>query len=116
MMGYQGGMDMKLALSRITKGFALVGFMIGLLADASGAAYWLGSDAIQESISNHAEIMLWLCPPSFGFMALERATALDVAEIYALVIVLNTLIYGVAGLAISQVYHLGKRLMQPRAA
>ena len=103
---------MKVHFSRITKWSALAGLVSALLADLDSFLYGLGIDVLR----GHAELLIWICPFSAGFMSLEHAARSEVAEVYLVVAALNTLLYGALGLVISQTYILIKRSVQPKTA
>ncbi len=108
---------MKLRFSGITLGFFLTGLVLGFLDDLVTFAYGFSGDAVQRLISDQEHWMIWLCPPSIGWISFDNnAATSEIVEMYMTVPLLNALIYGAAGLAISQIYHLSKRFMGPKAA
>jgi len=112
------GPGMKLRFSGITIGFTLAGLGIGLMVDW---IFFLSAQApaLSDFISDHIHAVLLLCPSSFAFSTLGFRDQHDLYEIftvYVTVPMLNTVLYGLAGLALSWIYHLSKKLTKPKAA
>ena len=104
---------MKIRFSKITKGFTLAGFAFGVLVVILSTIYAAGNEAVKAFISSGNQLMLLLCPPSIVLIAFDNHPATsEIIGGFVEIVVVNTLLYAVAGLVISQIYHLGSRLMQ----
>ena len=101
---------MRLRFSRITLGFAAVGFGLGLVCVAISCVHAMGNESINAAIRHITDLMLIFCPPSLALMALEnKPDWFDLVFVYSYIIVLNTLIYGAIGLVISTFFRLTKK-------
>lgn len=105
---------MKIKFSRITTGFAIAGLSVGMLTVLESIAYSMASDTGKKFISNHTDLPLYLDPSSIMLMALEnKPSTSDVFAVFVSIVVVDLILYGLAGLVISQLYRLIKRLAQP---
>ena len=98
-------------LSKITKSFAVMGFLVGIFALVR--VYWLESHGTEREVSDWAtNYMLPLCPASFSLMGLETSgsTLNDQPSYFSLVILtlgislMNAVTYGLVGGAISWIW------------
>lgn len=109
-------------LSRITKGFAVVGFLVGIFVLAR--EFWLEQHGTGREASDWANsYLLLLCPASFSLMGLETSGStpndqpglISLAIITIMISTMNAITYGLVGGAISWTWGQLRMLLRPAA-
>jgi len=100
---------MKNRFSKITRGFALAGFIIPLLIFTVTLIDSRYPDS-QVFVYIPVILLVYLCPPMSFLLGLE-SSGTTAAFIFAHVTVVlsNTILYGIIGLAVSRIYQLINR-------
>ena len=94
---------MRLAGLFASAGVVVCLVLIAVWKASAVAQLWTVSDAV-------ARIMLVLWPVSFGLMALQPgSTTADVILIYAVLILVNAVLYGLVGAIVGTLVKLGRR-------
>ena len=84
-------------------GVAVCLFLIAAWKATAASQLWTISDAVTG-------LMLVLWPASFGLVAIHPAsTTRDVFIVYAILIMINAVLYGVVGVAVASIIRLGRR-------
>lgn len=107
---------MRLRFSSVTKGFLLAGLSIGVLVVSAAS---IRQGPIPDLLRHHTDLMLIICPPSLalGVLGLNHPSGTgEVLQVFSMVVLANTALYGMFGLVISQVYRLSKKFMSTSAA
>ena len=87
--------------ARFALGFAIGGFAIGA-AFYAYAGYVTSSHYTGAPPSEVLNLMLILCPPSIGSMALQNGGAAEGLIVWLIISLLNALLYGAIGLGFGE--------------
>jgi hypothetical protein len=85
--------------ARFALGFAIAGCAIGA-AFGAYAGYVTSSHYTSTPPSEVLNLMLVLCPPSIGSMALQNGGAAEGLIVWFIISLLNALLYGAIGLGV----------------
>lgn len=109
-------------LSKITKGFAVVGFVVGIFVLATG--FWLDQHGTGREVSDwFTSYELLLCPASFSLMGLETSAStpsdqpgyISLAVLTIMISSMNAITYGLVGGAISWIWRRARTLLRTSA-